>query len=295
MEVAASEGRVTQEDLRFLGVHASQLAQQHTQTYANAPAQAAEALPAHVPRGHARGFACEAAAEAAIAEYEQQEPGRRGRRPHPWRSPAVRYRVIAAPRRMRRPQRGRPAKTAPPPLEAGYRLVGDVEALANPEEANGWMVLATTVPAEVCGDPDILRAYQDQKTTGEPGFRWIKHPAAIAPVWREKPERIAALAMLTVVGLLVYSLIPRQVRLSLRAHDQQLPGHKGLTATPTAAVVLTLFAQVALIQFVVDDQEVEQIYGVQPHHLLRCDALGLDRSWYTASSAQKSARGIQTP
>jgi hypothetical protein len=37
----------------------------------------------------------------------------------------------------------------------------------------------------------------------EPGLRWSKNPAAIAPVWREKPARIAALAMLTVVGLLV--------------------------------------------------------------------------------------------
>jgi transposase len=32
-------------------------------------------------------------------------------------------------------------------------------------------------------------------------------------VWLEKPERIAALAMLTVVGLLVYAVIQRQVRL----------------------------------------------------------------------------------
>lgn len=81
----------------------------------------------------------------------------------------------------------------------------------------------------------------------EPGFRWIKNPAAIAPVWLEKPERIAALAMLTVVGLLGYSIIQRQVRLYLRTHDQQVPGNKGATATPTAAVVLALFAQVALV------------------------------------------------
>jgi transposase len=155
--------------------------------------------------------------------------------------------------------------------------------------------LATTVHTEVCSDTDILQAYQDQNTTVEPGFRWIKNPAAIAPVWLEKPERIAALAMLTVVGLLVYSIIQRQVRLYLHTHDQQLPGNKGLTATPTAAVVLALFTQVALIHLVIDDQEVGQFYGVQPHHLLLCDALGLDRSWYTAPSAQKSARGIQTP
>jgi hypothetical protein len=88
------------------------------------------------------------------------------------------------------------------PIEAGYRLVVEVEALAHPEEDNGWTVLATTVSAEVCTDAEILQAYQEQYTTVEPGFRWIKNPAAISPVWLEKPERIAALAMLTVAGLL---------------------------------------------------------------------------------------------
>jgi hypothetical protein len=38
----------------------------------------------------------------------------------------------------------------------------------------------------------------------EPGFRGIKSPAALAPVWLEKPARIAALARLTGLGWLVY-------------------------------------------------------------------------------------------
>jgi transposase len=207
----------------------------------------------------------------------------------------VRYRVVAATRRTRRARRGRPAKTDPLPLESGYRLVVEVEALANPEEDNGWMVLATTVGSEVCGDADILQAYQDQNTTMEPGFRWIKHPAAIAPVWLEKPERIAALAMLTVLGLLVYSIIQRQVRLYLRSQHQQVPGNKGATATPTAAVVLALFAQVALVQFWLGEHAVAQVYGVQPHHLLVCDALGLDHAWYEAPSEHKIGQFSQAP
>jgi len=129
----------------------------------------------------------------------------------------------------------------------------------------------------------------------EPGFRWIKNPAAIAPVWLEKPERIAALAMLTVVGLLVYNVIQRQVRLYLHTHDQQLPGNKGMTTTPTAAVVLALFAQVALIQLWIGGQEVAQVYGLQSHHLLICDALGLGHLWYEASSAPKIDQFGQTP
>src|SRR5262249_42659138 len=147
---------------------------------------------AHVKQVQARWFACEADAEAAIAEWEGRGPGRRGPRPRPWRYHVVRYRVVAATRRTRRARRGRPAKTDSPPLEAGYRLVGEVEALANPGEDNGWTGLATMVDAARCADVDMLQAYQDQNTTVEPGFRWIKNPAAIAPVWLEKPERIAA-------------------------------------------------------------------------------------------------------
>ena len=295
VEVEYSDQRVVQEEMRFVVVHSSQLAQQQMQTYAAAQRKEAEAVADHVRQVHAQWFACRPDAEAAIAAYEGRGPGRRGRQPRPWRYHTLRYGIVAESRRTRRARRGRPAKTDPAPTESGYRLVVEVEVLRHPEEDNGWTVLATTVRPEEGTDTEILQAYQDQTTTVEPGFRWIKNPAAIAPVWLEKPERIAALAMLTVIGLLVYSIIQRQVRLYLRTHDQQLPGNKGLTATPTAAVVLALFAPVALIQLRLDDQEVMQVYGVQPHHLLLCDALGLDHAWYEAPSVHKIDQFSQTP
>src|SRR5262249_4133468 len=145
-------------------------------------------------------------------------------------------------------RRGRPAKTAPPPTESGYRLVVEVEALSNLAEDHGWTVLATTVRAEACPDAAMLQAYQDQTPPVEPGFRWSKHPAAMSSVWLEQPERMAALARLTVLGLLVSRVIQRQVRLYLRTQDQQIPGNTGMTAPPTAAVVLALFAQVCMVQ-----------------------------------------------
>ena len=80
-----------------------------------------------------------------------------------------------------------------------------------------------------------------------------------------------------------------------RTLQERDPGNKGPTATPTAAVVVALFAQVALVQLWIGDQVVMQVYGLQPHHLLICDALGLDSSWYEAPSAQKNGRDIQTP
>jgi hypothetical protein len=133
-------------------------------------------------------------------------------RPRPWRSHTRRSGIVAERRRTRRARRGRPAKTAPAPPESGSRLVVEVEGRRHPEADHGWTVLATTVrPAEGTA-PEILQAYQDQTTTVEPGCRWSKPPAAIAPGWLEKPARMAALAMLTVIGLLVSRSMQRQVR-----------------------------------------------------------------------------------
>ena len=138
---------------------------------------------------------------------------------------------------------------------------------------------------QTCDDAEIVRAYRDQTTTVEPGFRWIKNPAAISPVWLEKRERIAALAMLTVVGLLVYSLIQRQYS---QQQQQSIPGNKGDTALPTAAVVFESFASVTQIHLDFAGVEVCQVYGWQAHHGLICQALGLDEFWYTGSADQKN-------
>ena len=197
--------------------------------------------------------------------------------------------------RNKRARRGRPPKAEQPQEEVYYRVGGAGTALARAQDEQGWFVLATTVGAEGGADPEVLQAYPAQNTTGEPGFRWIKNPAAITPVWLEKPERIAALAMLTVLGLLVYTVIQRQVRLYLRMHDQQVPGNKGETAMPTAAVVFALFSSVAFVQIQMRGQKAAHMYGVQPHHLLICDALGLNYAWYESPVAHKNGKRIHAP
>src|SRR5262249_2065518 len=105
VEVEYSDGRVALAALRFVVVHSNQLAQQQTQAYTAAQAKETEVITAHVKHVQARWFACEADATAASTEYEGRGPGRRGRRPRPWRDHAVRYRVVAE---TRRPRRGRP-------------------------------------------------------------------------------------------------------------------------------------------------------------------------------------------
>jgi len=290
VEVEYADGRLEMAELRFLVVHSSQLAQQAASAYTAAQAKEAERIAEHIQRVAGRWFACAADAEAAITEYEGRGQGRRGRKPRPWRYHALHYRVEAVSVPTKRPRRGRPPKAEAPQVEVRYRVLVHTEPLVPSEETHGWTVLATTVPPEVCTDTELLQAYQEQHITVEPGFRWIKNPAAISPVWLEKPERIAALAMLTVVGLLVYAVIQRQVRLYLRAHDQQVPGNKGPTATPTAAVVFALFTPVMLVQFAVDNTPYLQAQGVQDYHRIICDAVGIDQAWYQgAATGQNSS------
>jgi transposase len=276
------DGRVAQERVRFVVIHSSQLAQQHAQAYATAQRKEAEALAAYSRRLQAQSFACVADAEAARTAEQSGGPGQRGRKPQRWHAHTVRYKVEAFRQRRKRTRRGRPPQGELPQEETRYRLVVELEALPQAAGEQGWFVLATTVDAEGATDAQLLQAYQEQQSTVEPGFRWLKNPAAITPIWLEKPERIAALAMLTVIGLLVYSLIQRQVRLYLQTHHQTVPGNKGATALPTAAVVLALFASVMFVRVQVEQTICCQMVGWQDSHGLVCDALGIARSWSEA-------------
>ena len=87
--VEYADGRQDVVALRCLVVHSSQLASQAAAAYA--AAQATEAAQGAEPlqRVEARGFACGADAEAAIAEYAGRGQGRRGRQPRPWRYHAL--------------------------------------------------------------------------------------------------------------------------------------------------------------------------------------------------------------
>jgi transposase len=293
--VEYADGHLDMAEIRFLVVHSSQLAQQAATAYAAAQAKEAERVAEHIQRVEARWFACAADAEAAISDYEGRGQGRRGRTPRPWRYHMLHYQVDAVSTPKKRPRRGRPPKAEAPQVEVRYRLVVRPEALLPSEDAHGWTVLATTLRSEQCTDIEMLQAYQEQHTTVEPGFRWIKNPAAISPVWLEKPNRIAALAMLTVVGLLVYAVIQRQVRLYLRDHAQHVPGNKGPTATPTAAVVFALFAPVTLVQLAVGNTTSHQVYGIQDHHRLVCEAVGIDPAWYLGVTTEQNSRPRTTP
>lgn len=286
-EVEYADGRIAPSPVRFVAVYSTPLAQHHEAASGKAQVREAEILAEQVAQVQRRRYACQADAEAAIAEYETKGTGKRGQRPYRWRYHEVGYGVEAQWQRKKRTQRGRPRKGEEVEDELVYRLHVSSKALSPPVSTFGWLVLATTVSEKTCDDAEIVRAYRDQSSTVEPGFRWIKNPAAISPVWLEKRERIAALAMLTVVGLLVYSLIQRQVRQYLQQHHESISGNKGETTQPTAAVVFESFTSVTLIHLDHDGSDICQVHSWQAPHQLICQALGVDCSWYEGAANQK--------
>jgi len=288
VEVEDQEGHVTLAPIRFIALYATQLAQQHEQSYSQAQAREAQALATHIAHVQSRQFACETDAQGAIAEYEGHRPDRRGRAATPWRYDEVHYHIEGHHQRQKRAGRGRPRNGEAPQEEVVYQLRVETKALAPALETCGWLVLATTIDERRCSDAEIVQAYRDQTATVERGFRWIKNPAAISPVWLEKPQRIAALAMLTVVGLLVYGLIQRQVRQYLEQHEASIPGNKGPTDRPTATVIFESFATLRRVELTWEDMTVSQIQGWQAHHELICQALKLDYSIYESPTTQQN-------
>ena len=185
VEVKDSEGRVTQEELRFIVVHSSQLAQQQAQSDGAAQAKEAEAVAEHARRVHARWFACLPDAEAAIAEYEGGGRGRRGRRPRPWRYHTVRYGTVAATRHTRRARRGRPAKTDPPPTESGYRVAVEVEVLSHPRRTMGGPSLPRPYALREARMPRFFRPIKTRIRPWKPVFVGSRPPRPLPPCgWR---------------------------------------------------------------------------------------------------------------
>jgi transposase len=288
VEVEDGQGQVTLAPIRFVAVYSTQLAQRHAEAHATQQHKEARSLATHIAQVQGRQFACQADAERAIAAYEGRPAGRRGRPVTPWRYHQVSYAVESRRQRQKRAQRGRPRKGEAAQEEIVYQLKVTTRALAAPVAMFGWLVLATTIEESICSDAEIVRAYRDQTTTVERGFRWIKNPAAIHPVWLEKRERIAALAMLTVVGLLVYGLIQRQVRQYLLEYEATVPGNKGETNMPSATVIFESFTTLTRVDLNVDGMTVYQFHGWQAHHERVFQALELPPLIADASATQKN-------
>lgn len=149
---------------------------------------------------------------------------------------------------------GRPCKEQKP-TQCHYQidasLIPNQDAIATEKQKVGRFILATSVlDSEQLSNDQLLIEYKQQQST-ERGFRFLKDPLFFtSSVFLKSPKRIAALAMVMGLSLLVYSLAQRALRLALATAQQTIPNQLGKpTASPTLRWVFQCFMSVHLISF----------------------------------------------
>ena len=124
--------------------------------------------------------------------------------------------------------RGRPHKDSPP---------------------TGRFILATNLlDPDKLSNEDVLAEYKAQQST-ERGFPFLKDPLFFtSTVFLNSRKRVAALAMVMGLCLLVYSLGQRALRQSLKRGSQTIQNQLGKpTATPTLRWVFQCFMSIHLL------------------------------------------------
>ena len=95
---------------------------------------------------------------------------------------------------------------------------------------------------------DVLATYKDQQAPDR-GFRFLKDPLFFtSSVFLNTPSRVAALAFVMGLALMVYSLAQRQLRQALELQQETIPNQLGKpTARPTLRWVFMCFQAVHLL------------------------------------------------
>ena len=149
---------------------------------------------------------------------------------------------------------GRPRKSQSP-TKTYYRIKADLilnQVAVDVEQYKaGRFILATNVlDSAVLSNSAVLQEYKAQQST-ERGFRFLKDPLFFtSSVFLKSPHRVAALAMVMGLCLLVYNLGQRSLRLALQAADQTISNQLGKQiSTPTLRWIFQCFMSVHLITF----------------------------------------------
>lgn len=151
------------------------------------------------------------------------------------------------------PKRGRPRKdeVGQKHYQISATLIPQPHAMDVEIQRAGRFILATNVLDEqVLGDEDVLTEYKAQQST-ERGFRFLKDPLFFtSSIFLNTPQRVAAMAMVMGLCLLVYSLGQRSLRQALDNAKQTVENQVGKsTAKPTLRWMFQCFMSIHLLTF----------------------------------------------
>ncbi|NRB06974.1 MAG: IS1634 family transposase [Richelia sp.] len=146
---------------------------------------------------------------------------------------------------------GKPGKDSQPTLISHIQaeIVRKETAITIATEQAARFILATNVlDADKLSNEDVLLEYKAQQST-ERCFRFLKDPLFFtSTVFLNSRKRVAALAMVMGLSLLVYSLGQRALRQSLKRGFQTIQNQLGkANATPTLRWVFQCFMSIHLL------------------------------------------------
>jgi len=198
--------------------------------------------------------------------------------------------VVEETQTLKRTRPGRPRKGEMAPTRTVYRVVlqdiaVDQDKVDKARLHARFFVLATDhTDSAQWPDDKILAEYRHQYTVeGHTGFRWLKGPAAVAPMFLKKPERIAALGLIFVLALMVRNYIQWRLRSQLQINNETLPNMNNQhNQRPTTESAFRLFQHIVVILVEVGGKIVQRLLqGIDEHVLHVLDLLDMPLSIYT--------------
>lgn len=217
LEDSAGDGPDSVEQLRFVVVASDVLAAKFDRDLDKKLEREVADLDKRVRSANRNGFACEAdtlkAARAVVAKARLHD---------------ARVQVTSEDRRKKRNKRGRPANHEVIEYETVWHfelsLEPDQEAIVRARQRASCFVLVTDWGEEEWDDRKVLAEYRHQHSIeGHTGFRWLKGPAAVAPVFLKTPGRIRAMGLVLVLALMVRNYIQGTLRSELAERGETLP------------------------------------------------------------------------
>jgi len=125
-------------------------------------------------------------------------------------------------------------------------------------------------------DPEAMLAYYKEQSTVERGFRFLKDSSFhAAEVYLKNENRIAALAMIMVLSLLVYSVAEYVMRELLVKQNATVRGLKNKpTNRPTMKRIFFLFRRVRQLDELLDNVPCRRVVNMNPELLPILHMLG---------------------
>ena len=161
----------------------------------------------------------------------------------------------------------------------------DTQTLREQEKSLGYFVLATDqLNQREVADTEVLEWYKEQEQVEE-GFGWLKGPAAFAPIFLKKPQRIMAIGVVFLMALMIYTLVERQIRRELAQRKERIPGNNRVaTQRPTTGVVFKHFQGIRRVWWEVDGQTRAFLQGFTQLHERILNLIGLPTKVFTLSA-----------